>query len=378
VVCLGLVSFRGKGGIGLLDLDQTYMNVALHLARAALGQTSPNPVVGAVLVKNNQIVGLGSHLRAGDAHAEIYALRMAGDQAKGATLYVTLEPCNHHGKTPPCTEAVVQAGVKRVVIAAKDPNPLVSGRGIARLKEAGLEVEVGLGREEAERLNEVFNYYIVHRRPFVTLKTATTLDGKIATAGGESQWITGQEARRDVHLLRRMNDAILVGINTVLRDNPRLTARLKGGARQPIRIVLDSSLKIPLDARLLDTDEAPTWIFTTHKAPQEKIDQLVKRGARVFITDSIPHVDIGAVLSTLGKEGVTSLLVEGGGKVNASFLRDGYVNKLIAYLSPKIFGGDLAPGAFGGQGVQAIEESVMLKEMQIEKIGEDIKIVGYF
>lgn len=360
-----------------MDWDAHYMNLALQLASTAQGQTSPNPLVGAVLVKNNEIVGFGAHLKAGEPHAEINALKMAGDQARGATLYVTLEPCHHHGKTPPCTEAVIAAGVKRVVIATTDPNPIVRGRGIERLKAAGLDVTVGVGHKEAQKLNEVFNHYIVHRRPFVTLKTATTLDGKIATSSGESQWITGEEARQDVHLLRRNHDAILVGINTVLKDNPRLTARLEGGSRQPVRVVLDSSLKIPLDANLLDTHDASTWIFTTQQASEEKKKHLEQKGAKVFITNAGPAVDIERMLTILGEEGITSLLVEGGSEVNASFLYGGYAQKLVAYLAPKLIGGNSAPGAFGGPGIQALAESVSLKDVQVEWIGQDLKVVGY-
>ncbi len=361
-----------------MDWDAHYMSLALQLASTAQGQTSPNPLVGAVLVKNNEIVGFGAHLKAGGPHAEINALKMAGDQAREATLYVTLEPCHHHGKTPPCTEAVIAAGVKRVVIATTDPNPIVRGRGIERLKAAGLDVTVGVGQKEAEKLNEVFNHYIVHRRPFVTLKTATTLDGKIATSSGESQWITGEEARHDVHLLRRHQDAILVGINTVLKDNPRLTARLKGGSRQPVRVVLDSSLKIPLDANLLDTHDAPTWIFTTQQASEEKKKHLEQKGVKVFITNEGPTVDIERMLTILGEEGITSLLVEGGSEVNASFLYGGYAQKLVAYLAPKLIGGKTAPGAFGGPGIQALAESVSLRDVQVEWIGQDLKVVGYF
>lgn len=357
--------------------DRHYMNLALQLARSVQGQTSPNPCVGAVLVNRHEIVGIGAHLKAGEAHAEIHALSMAGERAKGATLYVTLEPCNHFGKTPPCTEAVIKAGVKRVVVAAPDPNPLVRGRGIARLREAGIEVEVGLGREEAERLNEAFNHYIVTRRPYVTLKAAATLDGKIATSTGESQWITGEEARRDVHVLRSKQDAILVGINTVLRDNPRLTARLEGGCRQPVRVILDSSLRIPLDAHVVNTEEAPTWIFTTARAPRQKVLALEQRGVKIFQTGEGPSVNLDLVLTTLGDQGITSLLVEGGGQVNASFLEGGLVHKVVLYLAPKLIGGRESPGPFGGRGFLSLSDSVELKNWQVEQIGRDLKVVGY-
>ncbi|WP_370875859.1 bifunctional diaminohydroxyphosphoribosylaminopyrimidine deaminase/5-amino-6-(5-phosphoribosylamino)uracil reductase RibD [Caldalkalibacillus uzonensis] len=354
------------------------MKLALRLAEATSGQTSPNPVVGAVIVKDFEIVGLGAHLKAGEAHAEVHALAMAGEKAQGATLYVTLEPCSHHGTTPPCADAVIEAGIRRVVIAATDPNPLVSGRGVEKLKAAGLAVEVGLFREEAERLNEIFNYYIVHKRPFVTLKTATTLDGKIATVTGESQWITGEEARADVHRLRHQYDAILVGVNTVLRDNPRLTTRIAGQpGRHPVRVVLDSKLRTPLDAHVARTEEVPTWIFTTDQAPKEHVQALQAQGVKVIKVSSGSRVDVEQVLAYLGEQRIASVLVEGGGEVNASFLQGGFVNKVVAYLSPKLIGGNEAPGAFRGQGVLSLAQSLALKDVRVEPLGEDIKVIGY-
>ncbi|GGK15311.1 riboflavin biosynthesis protein RibD [Caldalkalibacillus thermarum] len=360
------------------ERDSYYMKLALQLAEATSGQTSPNPVVGAVIVKDSEIVGLGAHLKAGEAHAEVHALAMAKEKAQGATMYVTLEPCSHYGRTPPCADAVIEAGIKRVVIAACDPNPLVRGRGVEKLKAAGLEVEVGLFKEEAERLNEIFNYYIVHRRPFVTLKTATTLDGKIATVTGESQWITGEEARADVHLLRHRHDAILVGINTVLRDNPRLTTRIAGqSGRHPVRVILDSKLRIPLDAQVTHTEQAPTWIFTTDQAPAERVKALTEKGVKVVKISSETRVDVEQVLAYLGEQGIASVLVEGGGEVNASFLQGGFVNKVVAYLAPKLIGGNEAPGAFRGQGVLSLAQSLHLKDVSVETLGQDLKVVGY-
>lgn len=359
-------------------LDEQYMRLALDLAKAQTGQTSPNPLVGAVIVKEHQIVGLGAHLKAGEPHAEVHALRMAETKAQGATMYVTLEPCSHYGRTPPCADQLIEAGIKRVVVAALDPNPLVSGSGVQRLAQAGVEVETGVLAQEAEAMNEVFNYFIQHKKPFVTLKTATTLDGKIATVTGESQWITGEQARADVHALRHQNDAILVGVNTVIKDNPRLTTRLgETEGRHPIRIILDSSLRTPLDAQILDTSTAPTWIFTTKSASDEKRSEYLKRGVRVFQTEDEKRVSIENVLLALGKEQVSSLLVEGGGEVNAAFLQGRHVQKVVAYVAPLLIGGHLAPTSFRGEGFAALTDAVRLTNMSLEMLGEDLKLTGY-
>jgi diaminohydroxyphosphoribosylaminopyrimidine deaminase/5-amino-6-(5-phosphoribosylamino)uracil reductase len=375
--------------------DEKYMQLALQLARVATGQTSPNPMVGAVVVNDSQVVGMGAHLKAGEAHAEVHALEMAGDKCKEASIYVTLEPCSHYGRTPPCAEAVIAAGIKRVVIAAKDPNPKVSGSGIEKLKKAGLEVTVGVCEQEAVSLNEVFNHYIVNKTPFITLKTATTLDGKIATITGESKWITGEEARVDVHRLRHQQDAILVGINTILADNPQLTTRLPNGkGKNPVRVILDSQLKTPLDAQITDTTVAPTWIFTSSQASTKKQKQLEEKGVRIWripsretqIDMTSQHVEMASnkqsinlqkVLSLLGDEGVASLLIEGGGLINASFLQERLVHKLVIYLAPMLMGGEAAPGSFRGEGFKQLSETIRLHDMRIQTLGQDIKIVGY-
>lgn len=359
-------------------LDESYMRLALELAKAQRGQTSPNPMVGSVVVKDQQIVGLGAHLRAGEAHAEVHALQMAGDKAQNATIYVTLEPCSHYGRTPPCADQVLEAGIKKVVVAALDPNPLVAGRGIEKLKKAGLEVEVGLLAKESEKMNEAFNHYIVHKKPFVTMKTATTLDGKIATVTGESQWITGEEARQDVHLLRHESDAILVGVQTVIKDNPRLTTRLeRAEGRHPLRVVLDSTLRIPRDAQILDTSVAPTWICCSQAASREDISTLSERGVRIIQTEDSERISIGNVLKKLGEEHVSTLLVEGGGEINASFLEGGHVQKVVTYIAPKLIGGHLAPTAFRGEGFSSLKDAISLKDLSMEQLGNDFKVTGY-
>lgn len=360
-----------------MDHD-TYMKLALTLAEAARGQTSPNPLVGCVLVRDGEIVGMGAHLRAGEAHAEVQALRMAGERARGATAYVTLEPCSHHGRTPPCANALIASGVASVVIASSDPNPLVAGRGVARLREAGISVTCGVCEEEAKRLNEVFFTYITKKRPFVTSKTAMTLDGKVATQTGSSRWITGEAARLDVHRMRHEHDAILVGVGTVIADDPQLTTRLpEEKGRNPVRIVLDTALRTPETARMLTDGEAPVWVFTTDRADQAKRTVLESMGVRVFSTGMTQRVHIETMLGILGEEGITSLLVEGGSEVNASFLAAGAVDKLVTYVAPKLVAGHLAPTPFGGIGVEQMADAIDLADLKVETVGVDLKISGY-
>jgi len=356
--------------------DEDYMALAIEMAKSTKGQTSPNPLVGAVIVKDQAIVGLGAHLKAGEPHAEVHALRMAREKAKGSTLYVTLEPCNHHGKTPPCTEQIIQSGIRRVVIASLDPNPLVKGSGIKRLNEAGLTVEFGLLREEAEALNDVFFHYIRTGRPFVTLKTAVSLDGKIATASGESRWITGEDARRDVHRLRHEHDAILVGVGTVIQDNPRLSVRLPEGGKNPIRIILDSHLRTPMDAHVIQDMAQETWIITT-KTPAKKLSEpyLQKPNVKIIPLET-ETIAIPDLLSRLGKLGITSLLVEGGSKVNGSFIQSKMVNQVVMYTAPIIIGGTHAPPAIGGEGFRTLQEAMSLRITSVTPIGKDLKIVA--
>lgn len=358
------------------SVHEKYMRLALENARAAKGQTAPNPLVGSVIVNDGRIVGIGAHLKPGEPHAEIHALRMAGEHAKGGTIYVTLEPCSHHGRTGPCAEAVVKAGLARVVVAAPDPNPLVAGRGIKILRDAGIEVIEGVLREESERLNEVFNRYIVSKRPFVTVKSATTLDGKIATRTNSSRWITSAEAREDVHQLRHESGAILVGVQTILHDDSQLNTRLPNG-RNPLRVVLDSTLRIPEDARVVTDGEAPTWIFTGANADAAKRERLEAAGVRVIETSG-ERVNLEQVLDALGESEISSLLVEGGGQVIASFVEQGLADKLVLYMAPKLVGGKDAPTFIEGLGIADMNDAVGLTGLTAEQLGPDLKFEAYF
>ncbi|WP_043931640.1 bifunctional diaminohydroxyphosphoribosylaminopyrimidine deaminase/5-amino-6-(5-phosphoribosylamino)uracil reductase RibD [Bacillus sp. EB01] len=353
-----------------------YMDLALQNARAMKGQTDPNPLVGSVIVNDNRIVGVGTHLKAGEPHAEIHGLRMAGDKAKGGTIYVTLEPCSHHGRTGPCAEAIVQAGLKKVVIAALDPNPVVSGNGVRILKDAGIEVIIGIREEESRRMNEVFNKFIVEKKPFVTLKAGITLDGKIASHSSDSKWITSEEARHDVHHLRSENMAILVGANTVIKDDPELTARIPNG-RNPIRVILDSALKLPLESKVVNDGLAPTWIFTSRDFDKEKAETLAKKGIEIFQTSGEKRVDILDVVTILGEKLVSSVLIEGGGTVNGSFLEQKLIDKAVLYVAPKLIGGKNAPTFLEGTGIDKMKDAIELTDTSITQVGKDFKFVGY-
>lgn len=360
--------------------DKDFMKRALALARQGLGRTSPNPAVGAVIVRDGRVVGEGYHQKAGTPHAEIHALRAAGEAARNATLYVTLEPCCHFGRTPPCTEAIVAAGISRVVAAMSDPNPRVNGMGFRILREAGIQVETGLLEAEARRLNEAFIKYVLTGQPWVTMKTAITMDGKIATRTGASRWITGQAAREKAHELRDIHDAVLVGIGTILADNCLLTTRLPGGkGRDAVRIVLDSTLRIPTDARIINlSSPAPTLIVTTGAAPAEAMERLAARGIEIM---TVPHED-GRVawqplLEALAERKITSILIEGGAEVNATALAAGIVDKVVAFIAPKIFGGTSAPGPVGGTGVAEPGAAWRLDNLEVMQCGEDLMLQGY-
>lgn len=355
--------------------DQDYMSFAIELAANTNGQTNPNPLVGAVVVKENQIVGMGAHLKAGEPHAEVHAINMAGDKAKGATIYVTLEPCSHYGRTPPCADLLIKSEVKRVVIASTDPNPLVAGKGIEKLRKAGIEVDVGILREEAEQLNEVFFHYISTGMPYVTLKSATSLDGKIATVSGESKWITSEESRLDVHKYRHQHDGILVGVNTIIKDNPELTTRLPLGGKNPIRIILDTNLRTPPGAKIVNDNKAPTWIIVGKNAAAEKIQTMNEKQAQV-IEMSFDTLNIHNVLKLLAEKGITSLFVEGGSQINGSFIKAKAINQVITYIAPKIIGGTSAPTSIGGEGFEKMNEVLSLQIKSIETIGPDIKIIS--
>jgi diaminohydroxyphosphoribosylaminopyrimidine deaminase/5-amino-6-(5-phosphoribosylamino)uracil reductase len=357
--------------------DEHWMKRVLHLAEKGRGRTSPNPMVGAVLIKNGKVVGEGYHARAGEAHAEILALRQAGKAARGSTLYLNLEPCTHYGRTPPCAPEVIRAKVKRVVIGMEDPNPLVRGRGLKSLRRAGLNVEVGILEKECRKLNEFFCKYIQKKEPFVILKVAATLDGKIATRDGESKWISGETSRRFVHRMRDQVDGVVVGIGTVLKDDPQLTVRIKNG-RDPYRIVLDSRLRIPEDARVIGDSPPKTIIATTEDADKDKIERLEEKGVRVLIFDSKQgRVDLKKCVDKLGEMEMMSLLVEGGSRINGSFLDEGLIDKILFFLSPKLIGDGEALGIFGGSGKATLKEAIPLDEVRLRRLGEDILIEGY-
>ncbi|RUS48122.1 bifunctional diaminohydroxyphosphoribosylaminopyrimidine deaminase/5-amino-6-(5-phosphoribosylamino)uracil reductase RibD [Cohnella sp. AR92] len=355
--------------------DEYYMKLALQAAAGASGQTSINPVVGCVVVNDGRIVGIGAHLKRGEGHAEVHALNMAGGYARGATAYVTLEPCSHHGRTPPCCERLIQEGVKRVVVAATDPNPLVAGRGIKRLQEAGVEVTVGLLEEQSRKLNETFNKYIMTKLPFVTIKTAVTLDGRVATRTGHSRWITGPEAREAVHTLRHRNQAIMVGVGTILADDSELTTRLTVPGIHPIRLVVDSTLRTPLNARVLN-GEAPTILLATESAPEDRIRAMEERGAEVIVCGPGPRVDLALALRQLGEREISSILVEGGGSLNGSLLEAGLVDKIMLFYAPKLVGSE-APSAFAFHGPEAMGDALELDNVTVEQVGGDWCVTGY-
>jgi diaminohydroxyphosphoribosylaminopyrimidine deaminase/5-amino-6-(5-phosphoribosylamino)uracil reductase len=361
-------------------MDKNYMKLALKLAARARGRTSPNPMVGAVVVKDGNIVGQGFHQKAGTPHAEIHALKEAGPEARGATLYVTLEPCCHYGRTGPCTEAIIQAGISRVVVAMADPNPLVAGKGLKRLEEAGISVTLGVMEDEARQLNEVFLKYIATKMPFVVVKAAISLDGKIATRSGKSRWITGPEARAYGHRLRDCYDAILVGIGTVLADDPALTARLPGRkTRDPVRIVLDSRGRTPPDAKVLNQQsEAPAIIAVTKEAPLERLAVLREAGAEVVVVNEGPRVNLNKLMKLLGEREITSVLIEGGAAVHGSALEAGIADKAVWFIAPKIIGGNDAPGPVGGFGVDDPNDAWQLERFKVRRLGEDFCLEGYF
>ena len=359
------------------ELDESYMREALRIAEYARGRTSPNPLVGAVIVRDGAIVASGWHRAAGEPHAEIHALRMAGELARGATLYVTLEPCAHHGRTGPCAEAVIAAGLARVVVALSDPNPLVAGRGIHLLTAADIEVTTGVCEDEARRQNEIFLKWVTTKRPFVTLKTAMTLDGKIASHTGASRWITGAAARARVHAYRNEYDAILVGIGTVLADDPSLTTRLEHGTgKNPLRIVLDSEARTPLDAKIVADGAAPTIIVVSERADHRRVNLLRACGAEV-VTLGTQRVDIAALLDYLGAREITSLFVEGGAAVNWSLLAGGSVDKVHAFIAPMLMGGETAKTPIGGTGFDSPQTALRLHDMTVEQVGTDILVTGY-
>ncbi len=357
-----------------MSQDAEYMAQALRLAACGLNTTDPNPRVGCVIVNDQKVVGTGFHVRAGEPHAEVHALAEAGSQAKGATAYVTLEPCSHHGKTPPCADALIKAEVSRVVVAMEDPNPLVAGRGIRALKDAGIEVESGLMQAEALALNPGFITRMIEGRPFIRCKLAMSVDGRTAMASGESKWITGDAAREDVQHLRARASAIMTGIGTVLADDPSMNVRLEGVERQPLRIVLDPHLSIPLDAQILRV-EGKTLIVTATEDPDYQA-QLEQAGAEVVvIANHRDYIDLHALMADLNRRGINELHLETGATLSGAFLRAGLIDELIIYMAPKLMG-DGARGLFHTPGLEEMEDAIELSIKDIRAVGDDWRITS--
>ena len=356
--------------------DLRFMQMALDLAARARGGTLPNPMVGAVVVRSGRVAGRGWHSKAGRPHAEALALARAGAASKGATLYVSLEPCSHTGRTPPCTEAILKAGVRRVVAAMVDPDPRVRGRGLRRLRASGVRTAVGVLESEARALNEPFITRAGRGRPFVTVKIAQSLDGRIADAGGRSRWISGPAARRWAHRLRSEQEALLVGVNTVLADDPRLTVRFKSGNRKPLKVVLDSSLRTPPKAKLF-SGGGPVLIATTGRASRAREDRLRAAGAEVIrLPGRSGRVHFPEVLKLLAKRGISKLMIEGGGEVVASALKSRAVDRVAWILAPKIFGAGGCVPAVGGPGIRSLNQAVRLKNLRAVRLGEDWVMTG--
>ncbi len=355
------------------------MRVALALARKGVGDTSPNPAVGAVVVRAGKIVGRGYHRRAGLAHAEVDALRQAGAAARRATLYVTLEPCNHTGKTPPCCDAVLAAGVSRVVVGTRDPNPVTNGRGLARLRRFGVDVRVGVLEDEARRLNRPFAKYITTKRPWVIAKLAQSLDGKIATRTGSSRWISSEPARAMTHRLRREADAIVVGINTVLRDDPLLTVRDAGRPvrkGRPIKVIVDSRLRVPVASRCFSpASSAPSIVATTVRASAKRAS-LERRGVRVLTLPAVRgRVPLAKLFKLLAKQHqVTSILLEGGGELMAGALKERLVDRIVWYIAPMILGGRHSPSSVAGAGIDHLKDAIRLEGLTVQRLGPDLVV----
>jgi len=353
---------------------------ALELAAKAAGRTNPNPMVGAVIEKDGKIVGEGYHKKAGMSHAEVNAIEAAGDDARGATIYVTLEPCSHYGKTPPCVQAILKAGIKRVVAAVLDPNPRVAGNGMKILQDAGIDTKVGVLEDEARQLNEVFFKYITTKLPFVTLKVAMTLDGKIATYSRDSRWITGDKSREYVHHLRNTYDAIMVGIGTVLADDPQLNTRLDvDNKKDPIRIVIDGKLDIPLNSKIVATSrEQKTIVFSSTIEDKEKADTLKKYGVEIVEIRGDPSkLPIDKILAILGEREICSLLVEGGAEINSYLIENKLIDKVHWFIAPKIIGGRNAASPVAGLGKEYMKDALYLNDVKIDTIDQDILITAY-
>jgi len=361
--------------------DYAYLQMAYGLAEKARGWTSPNPYVGVIIVKRNKIIGYGYHERPGKPHAETNALRMAGSESRNGTAYLTLEPCVHWGRTPPCVEGIIQSGLKRVVVSALDPNPMVYRKGIQKMKMAGIEVSLGLLSEKNCRMNETYIKYITKKIPYVVIKAASSLDGRIATKTNESTWISSVLTREYIHLLRGEFDAIMVGINTIIRDDPLLTVRhLHWRGKKIIRIICDSQLRLPMKARIIKTlSKGRIIIFTTESAAKKKIDELRKKGLEIIISPSSgSRLNLEKILQHIGQLGITSILVEGGGLLITSFLEEKLADKIFLTISPILIGGEQASSFFEGKGVEKIADAMNLKKTTSFQIDKDIIIKGYF
>ncbi len=361
--------------------DHHYMNLAIQLAARGRGETSPNPMVGCVFVKNNSIIAQGWHQRCGEAHAEINAINNAIMSLEGASVYVSLEPCCHYGKTPPCVDALIKARVKEVFIASLDPNPLMNGQGAKALRDAGIEVHTGMQQTAARQLNESYFHYQSNRKPFVIAKWAMSLDGKIATHTGQSQWISHPTARLHAHELRSQIDAILVGAHTARRDNPRLTCRLEQVIRQPLRIVLSRSGNLPLDLKLFDTTlPGKTLVATSAQADKTWLQQIKEKNIQVIIIKQNEHgkLDLNDLLLQLGQLNITSLIVEGGSQTLTQFYEQRLLNKFYIYMAPKFIGGQSAPSPFGGLGIENMSEATEIHKQKMQFMDPDFLITGYF
>jgi len=362
------------------NIDQHHMQRALDLALKGAGFVSPNPMVGAVVVKDGQVIAEGYHQAVGGPHAEVHALDAAGSASRGATLYVTLEPCNHFGRTPPCTQKIITAGIKRVVVAMQDPDPTVRGGGNDYLKTQGIEVVCGICEQAARQLNESFIKYKTSGLPFVVLKMAATLDGCIATRTGDARWVTGEAARTRVHEMRHAMDAIMVGIGTVEADDPRLTARLaQGRSKDPVRIVLDTHLKMRSTARMLDpASAATTYVVCAPEADGRKKQELTEKGARILeIAPRDAYIDLRLLMERLGAMGITSVLVEGGGRVAAGALKSDIVDKVALFYAPKLLVSDQGVPMCRGEGPEKMKDALALKNVAVSRLGEDILVEGY-
>lgn len=395
-------------------MDEKYMKLAMNLAKRGEGKVNPNPLVGAVIVKDNKIISKGYHREFGENHAEIEAFNNLDSNSDGATMYVTLEPCSHYGKTPPCVDKIIENKISKVIIGCSDPNELVKGKGIEKLKNAGIEVKISNLESECKKLNETFIKYIKVKKPFVVLKNAMSLDGKISTYTGQSKWITGEESRESVHNLRNKYMGIMVGVNTVIKDNPELTCRLKNG-RNPVRIIVDSNLRIPINSKVILNNKNSfnfkllkefnseienindflkednnlkiknkialkdiTIIATTEKVDKEKIKILESKGVLVLVTkEKENRVDLNDLMIKLGKLNIDSILLEGGSELNFSAIEERIVDKIVCYIAPKIIGGNSSKTPIGGQGIEKISDVINIKDMKFKSIGEDIVVEGY-